>query len=142
MRETKSFHPDYILFSVVIILILLGFVILASVSAVISQQKFGSTNFYLFRHILFGIAPGITLGFMAYKIPLHFLKKQAPILLLINLFLMLLVFFPVVGVTIGGATRWINLGFTSLQPAEFLKLTFILYLAAWLPSLIEKNKKN
>lgn len=142
MKGTKTDHPDYILSSVSGILIILGVVILASVSAPISQEKFGYPNFYLFRHLLFGIVPGALLGFIAYKTSLALWKKFAAILLLINLFLMALVFFPTVGIKLGGAARWINLGFTSFQPAELLKLTFILYLANWLPSLKEKNRKN
>ena len=50
----------------------------------------------------------------------------------------LLVFIPGVGVGAQGATRWIDLGPFTFQPAEFLKLTFILYLATWLASRTEK----
>ncbi|MBI2041915.1 MAG: putative lipid II flippase FtsW [Candidatus Nealsonbacteria bacterium] len=142
MNQARKGHPDYILSSVVVILILLGIVILASVSAPISQDKFGSPNFYLLRYLLFGMLPGIFLGFMAYKFSLAIWKKLSAMLLMANLFLMALVFLPGVGIQHGGAARWINLGFTSLQPSEFLKLTFILYLANWLPSLKEKHRKN
>lgn len=142
MKETKKGRPDYILFSAVVILILLGIVILASVSAPISQGRFGYPSFYLFRHLLFGILPGILLGFAAYKISLALWKKWSAFFLLINLFLMAVVFIPGVGITLKGATRWIDLGFTSLQPSEFLKLTFILYLANWLPFLKESGRKN
>jgi cell division protein FtsW len=44
----------------------------------------------------------------------------------------LLVFVPGVGFHSGGATRWINLGFTTVQPGEFLKIGFVVALAAWL----------
>lgn len=138
----KTGHPDYVLASVAGILIILGLIILTSVSTVISQEKFGYPNFYLMRHILYGILPGLILGYLAYRTPLEFWKKQAPILLLISLFLMILVFFPKIGINSGGASRWINLGITSFQPSELLKIAFILYLAAWLPSLREKTKKN
>ncbi|MBI2450672.1 MAG: putative lipid II flippase FtsW [Candidatus Nealsonbacteria bacterium] len=142
MRGTKNGRPDYILALITTILLLLGIIVLASVSTAISQQKFGSPYFYLIRHLLVGLAPGILLGFIAYKVPLAFWEKRAPFFLLISLFLTALVFFPKIGITLGGASRWLNLGFTSLQPSEFLKLTFILYLAAWLPQTAQKNKKN
>jgi len=32
----------------------------------------------------------------------------------------------------GGQQAWINLGFTTLQPSELVKITFILFLASWL----------
>jgi len=133
---------DYFLISTVAILILLGVLILASVSAALSQEKFGSPTFYLFRHFIFGLVPGLILGFAAYKIPLDLLKKLAPFLLLASLILMVLVFVPVIGLNLGGASSWINLGITSFQPSELLKLTFILYLAAWLSVRMEKSKKE
>lgn len=137
--------PDYILLGTVLTLILLGVVILTSVSAALSQERFNSPTFYLFHHILFGLLPGALLGFVAFKISLARLKKWVPILLLVNLFLMILVFLPVVGMAFGGARSWINLfGVVSFQPSELLKLTSILYLASWLVvrTETEKAKKN
>jgi len=43
-----------------------------------------------------------------------------------------LVFVPGLGLKFQGASRWIQLGPFSFQPSEMLKLTMILYLAAWL----------
>lgn len=143
MSEEKASHPDYVLAAIIGILLMLGIVILVSVSAAISQAKFGSPTFYLFRHISFGLVPGLLLGFAAYKINLKFWKKHAFALLAVNLVLMTLVFFPVIGMRFGGASRWLNLfGLTSLQPSELLKITTILYFAAWLPVLKDKHKKN
>src|SRR3989338_2426646 len=142
MTQAKKGRPDYILFSAIAILILLGIVIIASVSASISQEKFGYPTFYLFRHLLFGILPGILLGLAAYKISLTRWKKWSAFFLLANLFLMAAVFIPGLGITLKGATRWMNLGFISLQPSEFLKFSFIIYLANWLPSLRERGRKK
>lgn len=123
---------DYILFFTILILVLLGILILASASAAFSQAKYGTPAFFLMRHLLVGVAPGIILGFLAYKIPLSFFKKKALIFLLFTLFAMILVFIPGIGISAGGAKRWINLGLIAVQPSEFLKLSFIIYLAAWL----------
>ena len=49
-------------------------------------------------------------------------------------------FVPGIGEEIGGAKRWIYIGPFSVQPAEFLKLGFLVYFAALLSSL--KNKIN
>jgi len=130
----KGSRPDYILVGVVVILVVLGILVLASVSASLSQEKFGTTYYFLNHQLLFGLLPGLILAFLAFKIRLDFLKKWAPVLLLINLILLAMVFLPKVGVGAGGATRWLSLGPISFQPSEFLKLTFILYLAAWLTS--------
>ncbi len=130
---TKSYkHPDYILLSVVVILIVLGILILASVSPVFSLQLFGTTGYFLFRQIFFALLPGIILAFIVFFLPLSWLKKYSFIAFLASLILMFLVFVPGIGIRFGGAERWINLGFISFQPSELLKITFILYLAAWL----------
>lgn len=45
--------------------------------------------------------------------------------------LLLLVFVPGIGINLLGARRWIDLGIITLQPAEFVKLSLAIYLAAW-----------
>lgn len=131
MRK-KIQKPDLILLSTLAILCLLGILILVSVSTSFSQEKYGTPSYYFFHQIFFGFLPGIFLGFLAFKIPLDWFKKWSLVLLLGTLFLMFLVFFPKIGISRGGANRWINLGPVSFQPSEFLKLTFIFYLAAFL----------
>jgi len=130
----RDSHPDYILAGSVIILLVLGILIISSVSVSLSLEKFGNTYYFLIHQLIYGLVPGIILAVLAFKIPLSFFKKWALILLLINLVLLVMVFLPVVGTSLGGATRWLSIGPIHFQPSEFLKLTFILYLAAWLTS--------
>lgn len=136
----KFNSPGYILMLMTGILILLGVLILAGVSAPLSFEKFGNTYYFLQHQILFGLIPGFFLLFIALKTPLSSLKKRSLILLLINLAFLALVFIPKIGSKFWGASRWISLGPISFQPSEFLKLTFILYLATWFSSRIEKSE--
>lgn len=136
-------HPDYILLGAVVGLIILGIIILASVSASISKEKFGNTYYFLNHQLLFGLLPGIITSFIIFRIPINFFKKWSVALLLINLILMGMVFLPYIGLSAGGATRWLKLGIFTFQPSEFLKLTFLIYLAFWLANRIpQKNKSN
>ncbi len=138
MPKPNKKNPDLILFLIIIALISFGIIILASVSAVFSMKQYGD-SYYLLRHqIILGFAPGVILGFLLYKINLAVLKKWSLKLLLATFVLMTSVFIPFIGKTAGGATRWIELGPISFQPSELLKLTFIIYLAAWLDSRITK----
>jgi len=116
------------------ILIILGILILSSVSAALSQERFGYPYYYLAHQLIYGLIPGLILAFFTLRIPLTFFKKIAFPLFLINLLILGLIFIPQIGIRLGGASRWISLGPISLQPAEFLKITFLLYLAAWLSS--------
>jgi cell division protein FtsW len=46
--------------------------------------------------------------------------------------LLLLVFLPGIGKTVNGARRWINLGLSSFQAVEAVKLFLIVWLASYL----------
>lgn len=134
--------PDYLLLGIVVGLIALGLLILSSVSAPFAFKIKGDTYYFLKHQILFGLLPGLILGFIFYKLNLSFLRKNSPFLLLFSLALMVMVFLPVIGTKLEGASRWINLGPISFQPAELLKLAFILYLATWLSSRMEKTAET
>lgn len=140
----RTHSPDYPLIGGLVILISLGILILVSVSAVLSQEKFGYPTYFWFHQIIYGLFPGLILAFILFKIPLPFFKKWAFALFIINLIILGLVFIPKIGVQIGGASRWINLGSFSFQPAEFLKISFILYLAAWLsnPTKVSTSRQK
>lgn len=130
---------DFILIGITALLITFGIVILASTSTSFIQEE---DNVYdLLKHqLLFALFPGILLAFfLSTKVSLQFLKQKAHLFLLVNLILMVVVFIPKIGIKSGTASRWISLGFVSFQPSEFLKLTFILYLASWLESRIKKS---
>ncbi len=130
-EKRKDGRVDFVLLIIVVLLVVLGILILASASAHISQERFGIPYHFLKQHLLW-LVIGTILAFLAFKIRLDFLKKWSPILLLINLALLAMVFVPGIGIEIWGATRWVGIGPISFQPAEFLKITFILYLASWL----------
>jgi cell division protein FtsW len=54
-------------------------------------------------------------------------------------FFTLLIFVPVLGPEVNGATRWIDIGIGQLQPSEFLKPFFVIAMA-WILSLRELDK--
>jgi cell division protein FtsW len=66
------------------------------------------------------------------NIPYPFWRKYAFFIFLGTLALTITVFIPGLGFSHGGARRWIEIGPLSLQPAELLKIGFVIYLAAWL----------
>jgi len=135
----KKHSPDYLLLGIIIILLICGILILASASVSWAQKRVGNPIYFLVHQIGFGLLPGIILGYLIFKLPITSLQKWAMPLLFFNLFLLLLVFFPGIGLSLGGAHRWINFGFFSLQPSEFLKVTFILYLSAWISNRTRKK---
>lgn len=121
-----------------IAIIIAGLIILTSASVTLSQKNFQESYYYVRHQIIYGLLIGLVGFFLIQKIYYRRLKTLSPLLLLFSIILMLLVFVPSIGLSSGGAKRWIGLYGYSFQPAELLKLTFIIYLAAWL----ETRKKE
>ena len=136
----RSFN--YFLFFLVVFLNVFGILFLATLSAPASLKQFGTTNYYLFHQLLYGLVPALILGFIAFKIPLHYVKKAAPWLVILNLLALGFVFLPFFGSRFWGAKRWLNFGFATIQPSEFLKISAILYLSAWISSRISDQKQK
>ena len=131
---------DVIVLVIMGVLIVLGLAVLASASSSISLEHVGNPYFYLKRQFIIMITAGLA-GFFAGRFtPIKWLKKLSFPLLILNLGLLALVFTPLGG-NFGTASRWIEIGGFPLQPSEFLKVTFILYLAAWMTSK-GKNRKD
>jgi len=137
----RKHKPDLILLGLSAILVFVGILILSSVSASFSLQHFGTTFYFLNHQILFGLIPGLLLGTVAFFIPLGFLKKISFAALLGNIILLIMVFLPTVGSAASAAHRWIFIGPFSFQPSEFLKLTLIIYIAAWLAARTSSGKQ-
>ncbi|MSU60637.1 MAG: putative lipid II flippase FtsW [Candidatus Staskawiczbacteria bacterium] len=137
-----SKHVNYYLLGLVIFLIGFGALFLSTLSSIPSLDAFGNTNYYLFRQLI-RIGIGLVACLVAFKMPLAWFKKISPWLLLANLFLLVVVFFPILGTNFWGASRWISIGGISFQPSEFLKISAILYLSALLSNKFsESTKKN
>jgi cell division protein FtsW len=128
----KVHQPDYVLIFIVSFLLVFGLVILSSASVVLSQDASSQSYYFLKHQLLYGLSLGMAFFLIFQRIPYHYWQKLAFPLMILSLILLSLVFVPELGYGHGGARRWINLGFFSLQPFEFVKITFILYLAALL----------
>lgn len=113
---------------------------LTSASSDLAKNKFGSTYYYLNHQIIYGFIPGLFLFLFLSNFSYLNIKKYAAWLLSFNIILLLLVFSPL-GVSAGGADRWLNIGGFVFQPSELLKIIFIIYIAAWL-SGNEKRKNS
>ncbi|MFI5260329.1 MAG: FtsW/RodA/SpoVE family cell cycle protein [Candidatus Paceibacteria bacterium] len=129
----KWLSGDRVFLAFVVTLTLAGLAIFASASlGLLARESSNSVS----RDILLQTGLGFGLGFIAFflarAIPLGQMKRFAPHLYVLTVLFTLLVFIPGVGFHAGGATRWINLKFTTVQPAEFLKIGFVLALAWWL----------
>jgi cell division protein FtsW len=129
---------DRLLLFGIILLSLFGILMVYDSSVALAIRDF-SDQYYYVRQQLLWLGIGIITMSVCSKIPYKIWYSLALPVLCITLVLLLAVFIPGIGVKTMGAHRWINLGFTVLQPAEIAKFTVILYLAAWF-SHPEKNR--
>ncbi|MEK7094034.1 MAG: FtsW/RodA/SpoVE family cell cycle protein [Patescibacteria group bacterium] len=133
--------PDYVIITTFLLLVIFGLVMLASASSHLGKVRFDDSYYYLKHQLIRGLLVGI-LGFTAgYFIYYRRYQDWAFILLLLSLGLLLLVFTKF-GIASGGAERWLRLGPITFQPAEIMKITYILYLAAWLSNSKLNRRKN
>lgn len=115
----------------IFILIVFGLVMLSSAGVVEGQKRFGSASYYFVHQLLYGVLPGLAIFLILSRINYKFWKKISLPLLIAVIGLMVLIFVPGIGYGLKGAQRWLNFGLFTFQPSEALKLTLIIYLAAW-----------
>ncbi len=125
---------------VVAVLVLAGVFILASASLGLLTRNGAGFSSVLFKQIILGLGLGSAAMFFTNRIHYKNWKKFALPFFIFSFFLTLLVFVPQLGFEHGGAKRWLSLGPISLQPSEFLKFGFVVYLASWISSRREEIK--
>jgi cell division protein FtsW len=85
---------------------------------------------YFLKLQLIWVFFGIIAGTIVYFIDYHKIIKLITPILLLNILLLILVL--IYGEEINGAKRWFDIGGVRIQPAEFIKPTLIIFLAALL----------
>ena len=140
MLDIKAGQKTFIDMSIlipVLFLISIGIVMIASASLSVSEFKYGDRLFFLKRH-LFYVSLSLICLYIAFRIPTNVWGKYSSYLIMACLFLLGLVLIPGIGIERNGSQRWLNIfGFT-FQVSEWVKLSFIIFLAHY----INSNKKS
>lgn len=130
MSEHKTpIIADKILVVCALILAVFGIIMQYSASSYIALQQTGDEFFYVKKQAL-SLVVALVAAFGASRLDSGLLKKISPVLLVVSLVLLALVFVPGLGVEKYGATRWLNLGFTTFQPSELAKFSLVIFIAA------------
>ena len=122
----------------VIILVVAGFFIFTSASLGLLARDGARFSSVAFSQFFLGIFLGSLAMLTTTHIKYTFWRKYAFYIFLISIFTTLLVFIPGLGAEFGGARRWIDLGIITFQPAEMLKIGFVIFFAAWLTNVKDK----
>ena len=110
---------------------LLGLIMVLSSSMVIDFDSRGSALFHFHRQLIW---VGLGWGLLIFTSLVDYRRwaKFATSMLICSLALLGLVLVPGLGVTVNGATRWLQIGPVIFQPAEIAKFALIVWVARFL----------
>src|SRR5690554_4168312 len=135
---TKGGRPDLLIFTSVIILVSIGLIMVFSASSVMGLSDFRDPYHYVKRQSILA-AVGIVAMFFLMKVDYRIYRVLAFPGLVVSFILLILVL--IIGQDIGGAKRWINLGFFNLQASEVAKLAMVNFAAVYITNKRDKLRK-
>ncbi len=122
---------DFTMFLIVIILLAFGLVMLFSASYASAKNLYGDSFYFINRQLIFaglGFVAMIVVSFVDYRLYCQrFIVFLAEV---ISISLMVLVF--IMGKTVGGAQRWLEVAGNTFQPSEILKIATIIVIADYM----------
>jgi len=133
----ERLESDQVFRIVVALLLIFGLIMLASASSVMAYNSYHDT-YYFFKKQFISVVIGVAAFWFFSKINYRRLRLFALPFLIFSIVLLLLVFIPGLGRVVNGSKSWLNIFGFSVQPAELVKFTFIIYLAA----LFEKSEET
>jgi cell division protein FtsW len=139
-KEIKFFtkgSSDYIIWIVVGLLLALGLIMVLSASSATALSESGDSYKYFKRQLVsavIGVAGMIVLSKIDYRI----YRKLKWIIYAVVVVLLVSVKF--IGISAGGAKRWISIAGFNFQPSELAKLGLIIFYASLLTDIKEQDK--
>ncbi len=127
-RELRYNQPDFWLLIAIVLLLGLGTMMVASASSAAAYSMGENSTAYdiIKKQIFFAVAGLVLMFFVSYidyklwaKLTIPFFATCIVMLVLVEL----------VGSSVNGAKRWLDLGFVEFQPSELLKIGAILLMA-------------
>ncbi|MCB9790765.1 FtsW/RodA/SpoVE family cell cycle protein [Candidatus Nomurabacteria bacterium] len=131
-KKTEAGKPDLTILIFTVSMIIFGIIMVFDSSVFVANQPpFNDPYHFLRLHfvwVLIGIIPSVLIYLWDYR---KFSKLIIPAMV-INILMLILVLFS--GNAVNGSHRWLRFGSDQLvlQPAEFIKPIFIVYIATWL----------
>ena len=128
----KRVSVDRWLFTVTMLLVFVGLVMVFSASAVMARERFGSPYAFLLKQLIWASA-GLVAMVLAMRVDYRRYKHPALVFSLLGLTTLLLISVFFLDRS-HNTHRWIHAGGFSLQPSELAKPVLILFLAYFLES--------
>lgn len=123
---------DHWFLFLILLLLAFGAVMAYTASAVYAERYYDDSTYFLKKYLLFAVLSiAMTLPFVIYA-KLWFWRLFALASYGASILLLIMVLIPGIGDTGGGAQRWINLGFITIQPSEVAKMAVVMMMALYL----------
>lgn len=135
MNRKPEKSLDTLLLALIGVLLAVGFFVFSSASLGLLARDGASFGSVAFSQFFFGIVGGGLAMFLTSHVYYRNWRKYAFYFFILSALLTLAVFIPSLGMSHGGATRWLDFGFFTLQPSEFFKIGLIIYVATLLSGL-------
>jgi cell division protein FtsW len=130
--EAVAYHrPDPWLGLPAGVLVALGALMVLNTTYFLGQEKTGDP-FHFFKLHLLHIGAGFTVLMALSQFSLAGLRRLVMPLMIVAVALLILVWIPGLGVTRGGARRWVRLGPMLAEPSELVKFAVVFFLADFL----------
>ncbi len=140
LRETIK--GDIVIWTVVALLALCSMFVVYSATGTLAYQKGnGYPEFFLLKHGFFTVM-GLAIIWFLHRVNYTYFSGISRVALFISIPLLLMLKIPGLGVTEGGATRWLDLGLGKFQPSDFARLALITNLAAMLAKRQNREYNN
>ncbi len=127
--QSQQRRMDLPLLITTLILVAFGLVMVYDASVIQALQDYKDSYYYIRQQLVWVVLGVVSMLFFA-NFNFRNLQKFAIPILFGSMILLIAVFIPGLGVSGGGAHRWLKLGLVTIQPAEIIKLTSVIYLAA------------
>lgn len=139
IRERNIFRlrgmPDIPLLVIILIFIGFGTAMVYSASYPWAEHDYGNSYYYVKRQLIFvalGAVAMILASSVDYKV---YMKWGSPVFFALSFLLLASV--PVIGKSVNGAKRWIDVGIFSFQPTDIMKLALVMMLAWYISKYVD-----
>ena len=122
-------------------LIVLGLMMVASSSVMISTKFYHQPFHFLLRQAIY-LFVGFVLAVVVMRIDSSLWERYSVPLLFVCLIMLVLVLVPGIGRVVNGSRRWLSLGPIGVQVSELAKITMIIYVSGYLVRQEEQVKQN
>lgn len=123
------------------LLLIVGVIMVYSASYIYAKEIYHDSSYFLLRQLFFVVFGG-ALAYGVARINFSFFIKNCFRIHGLAFLAVVLTLIPGVGLSVKGASRWLNIGFFNLQPAEFLKFTSVLCAAIFFENFSMTDRRE